>query len=706
VYKRQAQSTQAAPLAPSAAEKNLPAAQGLATLGVVAVTTDSYSEPPSEKTGSYTVQKTQSATKFDLSPRETPQTVSVVTRAQIDDFRMTSVNDILDNVAGINVERVEPDRTYYTARGFDITNFQLDGIGSPFTYGLVNGDLDTAVYDRAEVLMGANGLMSSTGNPSATVNFIRKRPTDKFQGKVGATLGSWNLHRLEGDLAGPLTKSGNIRGRLVLVGEEADSYLKRYSHDKNVIHGVVEADLTEATLLTLGYTRQANRTKSPMWGALPLYFTDGTPTNYDRSTSTSPDWTWWNTTDQAAFLELSHRFDNDWQAKAIYTYKTSDSASKLFYVYGTPDRQTGAGLAVYPSLYDSDSKQTMLDVYASGPVALAGRSHDLMLGANWSRAKIREKSHYGQGIGDPLPELATWDGQFPEPTFDARTDGSRFTDERSSLYAALRLNLADRLKLILGGNLAKAESEGSGYGESHDKSDTAFTPYVGAIFDVTKNWSLYANYAEIFNPQSQLDAIGNRLKPIEGKSFEVGLKGELLEKNLNTNLAFFKVMQDNTAEAAGFDPVTFKTFYKGVNATSQGMEFSANGNLTAHLQAGVGYTLLSIEGDGGRPARTFVPRQVLHLSATYRLPFLEKLKVGAKLKWQDEISYDQGGGITTTQEAYALLDLMARYEFSDKLDATLNVKNVTDQKYLSSLYWSQAFYGAPINGTLSLNYKF
>lgn len=690
------------------ANQEQPAAQqGRASLGTVAVSTDAYLEPPSEQTKSYIVKKTPTAFKFDLAPRETPQTVNVVTRAQIDDFKMTSVNDILDNVAGINVQRVEPDRTYYTARGFDITNFQLDGIGSPFIFGNQNGDMDSAIYDRVEVLMGANGLMSSTGNPSATVNFIRKRPTDKLQANLGATVGSWNLHRLEGDIAGPLTSSGKIRGRLVAVGEERDSYLARYGHDKTVVHGVVEADITDATQLTLGYTRQANKAKSPMWGALPLFYSDGTRTNYDRSTSTSPDWAKWDVTDQTAFLELAHRFDNDWQVKAVYTYKTSDSDSKLLYVFGTPDPQTGAGLFGYPSIYTSKAKQNLVDVYASGPVNLAGRTHEVVVGANWLRAKITEKSLFADPRSTAFPyDLATWNGQIAEPAFNGAPDGSSLTDERVSLYGALRLNLADRLKLILGGNVTNAEGKGFNYGESHNKSETGVTPYVGAIFDVTGNLSLYANYAEIFNPQSQLDANGKRLDPIEGKSYEVGLKGEFFDKNLNANLAFYRVHQDNTAEAAGFDPNTFKTFYKGVNATSQGMEMSASGNLTSNLQASFGYTLLSIEGDDGKPARTFVPRQVVQLSTTYRLPFLEKLKVGAKLRWQDDVSYDQGGGTVSTQGAYALLDLMARYDFTEKLSATVNVYNVTDQKYLASLYWGQSFYGAPVNGTVSVNYKF
>jgi outer membrane receptor for ferric coprogen and ferric-rhodotorulic acid len=108
----------------------------------------------------------------------------------MEDFRLDTINDVLANT-GVTVEKVETNRTYYTARGFDITNFQMDGIGVPMTYSLQYGDIDMAMFDRVEIVRGANGLSSSTGNPSATVNFIRKRPTDDFQASAGLTIGSW-----------------------------------------------------------------------------------------------------------------------------------------------------------------------------------------------------------------------------------------------------------------------------------------------------------------------------------------------------------------------------------------------------------------------------------------------------------------------------------------------------------------------------------
>lgn len=149
----------------------------------------------SEGRESYRVPLTSTATRLDLAPRETPQSVSTVTRAQIDDFNLDTTNDVLESTPGDTVERLETDRTYYTARGFEILNFQVDGLRVPMPYNNVHGDMDTAIHDRVEVVRGAAGLMSGSGNPAATVNFVRKRPTYEPQASrrpsAPGTSGAW-----------------------------------------------------------------------------------------------------------------------------------------------------------------------------------------------------------------------------------------------------------------------------------------------------------------------------------------------------------------------------------------------------------------------------------------------------------------------------------------------------------------------------------
>lgn len=678
-----------------------------ASLDAVTVRGASDYQPSTQESGLYTTRKSRSATGLNLSLRETPQTVSVVTRSQMDDFKLNSVNDALAATSGIIVEKVETDRTYYTARGFDVTNFMVDGVGMPMTHGQVDGDLDTAIYDRIDAVYGANGLATGTGYPSASINFVRKRPTRDFAASAGLKVGSWNRTRLDGDISAPLNADGSVRARLVVARDTGKSYVDRYSHDKTVFYGVIEADLSDSTRLALGHTQQENKAQGAMWGALPLAYSNGTPTSYPVSTSTAANWSYWNTTVRSSFAELTQELGGGWTGKAVYTHTERPNEGALFYAYGQPNASTGLGLYSYPSLYAMKNKQDVLDLSASGQYTLAGRQHELNLGLGQARADISEVSNYGVGIGTALPALENWTGEYPIPSFTASVDGSTFKEDRRSAYAATRLNASDRLKLIGGLRHTSSEVAGKAYGVSRAVNASRTTPYAGAVYDLTPTLSAYGSYAEIFNPQHHVDAGGAALKPVEGNSVEVGLKSEFFDRKGNASVALFRSEQRNLAEAAGTIGAT--TYYRGIDAISEGLQADVSGQLSPRLQAGLGYTQLILKDPQGREARTYVPRQLLRLTSTYRVPGMEQLKVGGNLSWQRD-TYARYNGAEIRQQAYALLNLMARYDFSRKLNATVNLNNVSDQKYVGSLMWAssngQGTYGAPRNASVALNWTY
>jgi len=670
-----------------------------------------------ERTGSYTTGSTATATRFDLSPRETPQATSVVTRQQMDDFGLTDVNRALEATTGITVERVETDRTYYTARGFDITMFQVDGVGVPFTYLNTYGNLDTAFYDRIEVVRGASGLMAGLGNPSATINFVRKRPKRALQASAELTAGTWNNRRVEVDVTGALTAAGGVRGRAVAAYQDAESYLDRYAHEKKIFYGVLETDISPRTLLTVGHSRQNNRADSPLWGALPLYNTDGAPTTYDVSVSTAADWALWKTAFASSFVELAQAFANGWHAKALVTRNRSTSDSKLFYVYGTPDPTTpGSDLFSFPSLYDSVTRQTIADVYATGPFALFGRRHELVFGAGWSKVTNQDISHFGEDIGTEIPHLETWDGRYPQPAFTGGTDGGDTTDKQYNVYAAVRASLTDRLKAIAGARLTDLDSSGTTYGRKRDRSyDDKVTPYAGVVYDLHPRYSAYASYTKLFQPQFEVDVRGDRLEPVVGRSTEAGVKYESADRKLNAGLAVFRTRQRNLAEPAGFVPFAHHT--ASAEIKSSGYELDIAGEVLRGVQLAAGYTYVKIEDVAGAHTRTFVPRQTLRLSTTWRV--LPAVRVGMHVRWQDDTHVDHearattgpraGSPIRTEQASYALLDLMARYELAKNVALAINLNNVTDEKYHQSLYWAefgQAYYGAPRHVNATLSWKF
>lgn len=486
-----------------------------------------------EGTDDYRVAQTSTATRLDLTPRETPQSTSTLTRAQLDDFQLNTINDALESAPGVTVERLETDRTYYTARGFEVSNFQVDGLRVPMPYNNVHGDMDTAVYDRIEVVRGATGLMSGSGNPAATVNFVRKRPTSSPQASVGVSAGSWSRQRVDADVSGPLDDAGRVRGRLVAAGLQTDSYLDRLSRERGLLYAVVEADITDTTQLSVGHTWQDNNTDANMWGSLPSYDSAGNPTNYSRSTSSAPQWSYWDGETHRSFIELSQELNNDWSLKTTLTHLDMLSDTQLFYIYGSPDAASGQidSSQLTLSQYERHLEQWVADVHAKGNIDAFGRSHQLVVGSDWSQSRNQQESRYPvTSPTTPLPPLDEWDGAYPEPTewiAYPTTVGDATIKERS-FYTAAKLDLADRWTGVVGGRVSWFDAYGEQYGASQaTDADAVVTPYVGLIYDITPNTSLYASYTSIFSPQTETDISGEYLDPIDGEAQEIGIKADV-----------------------------------------------------------------------------------------------------------------------------------------------------------------------------------
>lgn len=662
-------------------------------------------EAPTEGRASYRAGRSRTATGLALTPRETPQAISTITRSQLDDFGLGTVNDALAFAPGVTVERVETDRTYYSARGFDIDNFQLDGIGLPFTNGAQWGEVDTLVYDRIDVLRGANGLLTGTGLPSATINFVRKKPTSAFQASGGLTLGSWNKVRLEGDVSGALNADGSVRGRLVGAAQDSDSYLDRHGKRLYTLYGAVDIDLSRHTTLSLGWLERESRARSPFWGALPMNYTNGAQTDYDVSTNTAADWTWWNNKERRLTAELSHDFGQGWQLRTGLTHRSNKSDSELLYVFGTPVQGSAAGLYGYPSAFRGDYMQDLLHLQASGPFSLAGRQHEAAVGANWAKEDATEQSGYASYAGSRFTDLGAmldnWDGRFAKPAMDASFAGSSFDLERRGVYGVARFSLSDAVKLITGAQLLHIRSSGLSYGVPHVYDATRLTPYLGAVWTLTPALAAYASHAQIYKPQTEVSADGKPLAPVRGSNAEVGLKADLLDRKLSLQAAVFRTRQDGLAGDATW--VEGRNVYSATDARSQGIELEATGRVAEGVELSASLTHTDIEDADGQDTRTFLPRDTARVSVRYAAT--DRLSTTAAVRWQSAIHRDIGG-VRATQDSHALLDVGASYQIDKHWKVSAQIRNLTDQKYINSLYWDQAFYGAPRHGQVSVNWTY
>lgn len=672
-----------------------------------------------EGTGSYTTGKAQTATPLSLSLRETPQSVSVVTQQRIEDQGLSSITDVINNVTGVSVHQYETNRAQFTARGFDINTLMIDGVPTTWNQSWSSGEIMTglALYDRVEVVRGATGLTTGAGDPSAAINLVRKRASSKdLTGTAEVGVGSWDERRAMLDVSTPLNKAKTLRARVVADYAEGDAAADLLSNQRQTLFATFEADLAPSTLLSAGFSRQENDPKGAMWGGLPVWYSDGTRTNWSRSKTTSADWVRWNSVYENAFVTLEHQFDNGWKAKASYSHGDREADSYLLYLWGAPDRTTGLGMNTWPGSYLVHTTQEDIGLQASGPFELLGRTHELAFGYSHSKQVFSADSR--SAAGGSAPNFNTWDGSYPEPTWGALTYYGEGTATQQALYGTARFSLADPLKLILGTRLTRYERSGDEAGSAayEIKIKNQLTPYAGLVYDLNDQVSAYASYTDIFQPQQQRDLAGNYLDPIIGKSTEIGIKGAFFGDRLNASAAVFKIQQDNLAQSTGVTiPGTTppETAYRAASgATSRGFELELSGELKPGWNLSAGYTQFKASDADGKDINTIYPRQLLRLFSSYRLSGdFAGLTLGGGVNWQSETYTNTANPLgqieRIEQKAFPVFNLMARYEFSRQLSAQLNINNVFDEKYFAMFdAYDQMTYGAARNATLKMTYKF
>ncbi|KAF7598188.1 MAG: TonB-dependent siderophore receptor [Candidatus Dactylopiibacterium carminicum] len=592
---------------------------GETTLAPVTVSAQVERNGVTEGSGSYTATgPSTTATGLALTLRETPQSISVLTRQQIEDQNLTTLGEAAKYVTGISASSSDSDRTDLYSRGFYIDSYQYDGVPAAALNDFFGtSTIDPILYDRIEVVRGATGLLTGAGNPGASVNLIRKRASSKkFTGSASLGLGSWNDRRATVDISTPLTEGGRIRARVAAMAEERDSHLDRYHANNRALLATVEADLAPSTTLRIGWEHQSKRPDGVTWGGLPMVYTDGTATQWRRSFSIGTDWTYWDTTNDTVYAGLEHQFDNDWSLRAHVSRLESDYESKLLYLLRQPD-SNGEGLGAYPNFSRQSITQDSANVQATGPFELLGQQHEAVVGLTNSESRYiyGNYAYTASAIGD----IFQWDGSYPEPVWgDFRPLGDDRT-RQSALYGALRLSLADSLKLIAGGRQSRWKMTGLTTVREHKQ----FTPYAGLIYDLDPVYTAYASYTDIFQPQDYRDTSGAYLAPVIGKNYEAGVKAAYLGGQLNTSLAVFRVEQDNVAVLDGDNLVagtTTNAYRATKGATSKGFEVEVTGALTKGWQVASGFSRTIASDAAGERLYPRRSDNQWHLFNSYRLP--------------------------------------------------------------------------------------
>jgi len=691
---------------------------GETTLAPVTVAAQSEQDGTTEGSGSYTTRSMSSATHLPLTMRETPQSVTVLTSARIEADNLVDLVDIGRATPGLTVGAGEVRSVLYS-RGYEIESMTQDGIATQYDWFSGDSLGNLAMQDRVEVVRGATGLMQGGGNPSAAVNMIRKRPTNTWQFKGSVSAGSWDDYRTMADVSGPLTEDGRIRGRVVGYVQDASDFYDLAFNDKRLGYATIDIDLTERTTLNLGYSHLYSN-KNQIWGGMPTSY-GFQHLNLPRSTFVGTDWEYNKNEVNTFYASLAHDFGEGWKLNFNGTY--IDSRSEILGTWLEPTPAVGGYVHSWWAM-QTEREQKAADLNVSGPVSWFGRQHDLVFGATVNRQNSRASDGAGY-LPTSVVDLATWNHAAPQPDSSEKSLYNYSTHyKQDSLYAAGKFNVADTLSLLLGARLDWYDRTDLWSSTSYSEN-AHLTKYAGLTWKFAELHSAYVSYTDVFQPQNVRDVSGKLLPPKTGVNYEIGVKGEYLGGALNSSIALFRIDENDRAVWLNDQSACPSTIPEGCYTAAglvrtEGVDIELQGALTPNLQIGAGLTWSETRyrkdatpANIGRRLDTRNPTTLLKLSTQYTLPgALNQLTLGGRVNWQSKMYWDgtnaYGEKVRNQQDARAVVDLSATYSLTKNLNLKLDINNVFDKVYYSSIsghwyYDTNEAYGRPRSVLLTLN---
>lgn len=669
----------------------------------------------------YTTAGTHTPIGLPMTLREIPQSISVITEQQLKDQNIKTLDRALLQATGVSQQIWGSNRggyNYLFARGSQINNFWLDGLPLGSSFQDV-GNATASVYERVEVIRGVSGLMDGSGEPGATVNLVRKRPTNEPFAEIALNGGSHSRYGFSADLSNKLNESGTLRGRTVLAIEDGDTWRDREHERAASLYGIIEYDVTPDTQLSAGVHFQYAKEEPSASHSFSAYDNEGYATHFGPRDNPSANWAYSRTQSQNVFVGLKHKFNSDWKANVEYSY----TRSHWFQPYGVAgiisiDHNTGAA-DIINGQWDRSPQTHSLNLSLTGKYDLFGRKHDVILGMNSYRYRNEGLGGRSLGMLDNVYDFIK-DGNYPQPTELMQTFPRNDRQRQFGGYAATRIYPMDGLSVILGGRYSQTEYGGlsnKGAGIALSKK-SRFTPYAGIVYDINDSLSAYASYSSLFVPQTQKDIDEAYLKPIIGSNVEAGLKAELLDGALNASAAIYQTRKENMAVAAGRDQQG-DTYYRAVDeAKTHGWEVDIGGSITPNWQIQAGYSQsLSRDGDQNRLNTEAIPRHTVKLFSSYQLPRAAAAwTIGGGVRWQSE-TYSttllsrvnspeaaERALANARQKAYAVVDLMARYQINRHAELSLNVDNLFNKAYRTQP--DRMSYGALRSVSGTLRYRF
>jgi len=661
------------------------------------------------------------ATKTSMPLLETSQSVSVVTRQQMDDQGSLTVAQALRYTPGVMSSPYGATSRYdYVAmRGFNdgsVDNLYLDGLkvmGDAGTYSTMQ--IDPYFLERIDVLKGPSSVLYGRSLPGGLVAMTSKQPTAKAYRQVQATLGSNAQKSIGVDLGGPLDDDGMLSYRLVGLAEKGDTQYDHVESQRYAVAPSLRIDFSADTALTLQAYLQHDP-ESGYHGGLPaegtLYRRNGRylPDGFFEG---DPDHEKFERTQQMLGYQFEHRFDDTWSMRQNFRYLDSEVESEQ--VYGMGWNGNSSELARAYTGADERLHSWIIDNMLQAEFDTGAARHTLITGIDYQRGKSNVV-YYGAAAAN----LDAFDPVYGAPV----TPGAPFVQtrrlEQTGLYMQDLIEL-DRWRLSLGvrQDWVETEVETAATGTSSGKDSRQLTSRAGVLYLFDNGVAPYLSYSQSFNPNSTADASGNPLEPTEGTQWELGIKYQPVGHDDLYTASLFHIEQENLASK-----LPDENFFRPVGAVrSQGLELEARLQVTESLRLLGSYTFTDIEysksvfsavdstldNKGNTPTQSV--RHMASLWADYRfVDRLAGLSTGAGIRYVGKSWADAEN--TQRIPSYTLFDAAIGYDLANVglpgAEVRLNANNLTDKKYVAACGSSlnYCYMGEERNVTATVSYEF
>ncbi|EJO29070.1 TonB-dependent siderophore receptor [Achromobacter marplatensis] len=689
-----------------------PAGEDAATLETVTVTGAGVAENAWGPAPGLVASRSATGTKTDTSILENPQSVSVVTRKEMDARNVQTVTEAIQYTPGVSVDQLGMDNQieWISLRGFSSPSSYLDGLrlgpiwqSEPF--GL----------ERVEVLRGPASVLYGESGPGGLTGMISKRPSAERAGEVQLQAG--NQDRFQGavDLTGPVGETDEWLYRVVALQRDSNTAVDYVKNDRVFLAPSLTWQPSAATRLTL--LTQYQRDKI---GFLPQYLpADGTL--HDNPHGSVPRSRYVGEPDREHYLRdqtavgysLEHSFNDTFslQQNARYTrvHQEFDTVTGNGLL---PDRRT-----LRRRLFDADqtSYDINVDTTLTSRFATGALTHTLLTGVEYSRQRY-DSLNWICGTAECAPPIDLFNpvyGQTIQRPDLPVTDALQH-QERLGVYAQDQIRLG-RWAYTLGGRWDRVrQSMMDRLSDTTTRSaDHAFTARVGAAYLFDNGVTPYASYSESFQPTSGLIYPSSPAKPTTGRQYEVGVKYEPAGHNSFVGVALFEVAQRNMATT---DPVNPGFIVQSAETRVRGVELEGKLELSRQLSVLASYTYTDAEykrsNDGYEGNQVSItPRSQASAWVDYAFTdALAGLSAGAGVRY---VGKRYGNASNTIELAsYTLVDAALRYDLRTfggqwrNASVALNVNNLFDKDYVGvCLSNTRCYFGAPRTVMATVTYR-